>query len=180
MMIVYILSLFFAESHNAYTSFVYDLSAVESTENVQKAVLQFEHDPKYKVGKEIKVEIYYSTKEEKREFYLGGSKMYSTLNLYEILYPGFLNGVDRLIVHARVPKKSDLALILYSISNATYANGHELASYLIEISNKRNRRSVLDNEIDVKQNTFKDESKRKKKKKKVSRVKKLQVKLCNR
>lgn len=152
------------------------MSAVESTENVQKAVLQFEHDPKDKVAKEIGVDIYYSTKEEKSEFHLGESKMYSTLNLYELLYPGFLNGIDKLIVHARVPKKSDLALLLFSTSNATFANGHELAAYLFEISNKRNRRSVLDNEIDVKQNTFKDELKRKKKKKKVSRVSKLQVK----
>lgn len=175
MMVVYI-KFIFSESRGTYTSFVYDLSSLESTEVVQKAVLQFEHDSNYKLGKELNVSVFSLAKSGRSINYLGSASMYRTLDLYKTLGSEFLAGLEQLIVQAKVPEISNLGLVLYSTTTSTFPNGHELAAFLFETTNQRFRRSVMDNEIDVKQFTSKDESKKKKKKKKVSRVNKLKVK----
>jgi len=166
----------FSESLGAYTQFVYDLSALEPTEIVQKAVLQLEPNTNRQFSKAINVSFFALPKQTESKTYLGSGTIHGTLDLVNILGSQPLNGYDQLIIQMEGAVKLSIGLVLYSISTAGgYAKGNELSNLLFEAAIKRRRRSVTDNEIDIKRNNFTVESKRKKKKQKVSRFNKLKV-----
>lgn len=108
--------------------------------------------------------------------YLGSGTIHGTLNLVNTLGSQTLNNFDQLVVQMEGAVKLSIGLVLYSITNASqYAKGNELANLLFETTVKRRKRSIADNEIEIKRNNFKVEPKRKKKKQKPSRSNKLQV-----
>lgn len=167
---------FFSESLGAYSQFVYDLSTLEPSEIVQKAVLQLEPNTNHQFSKAINVSFFALPKQTVSKTYLGSGTIHGTLDLANTLGPQPLNGFDQLVVQMEGTAKLSIGLVLYSITTGGgYAKGNELANLLFETTVKRRKRSVADNEIDVKRNRFTSEPKRKKKKQKVSRVNKLQV-----
>lgn len=167
----------FSESLDGFMEFVYDLSALEPTEVVQKAVLQLEPRPNYRFSGAVNVSFFSLTKQTLLKTYLGSASISSAFDLDDTLCSQSLIDLDRLIVQMEGPVELSMGLVLYSKTLAgRYPKGHELAKFLFENTiNKRRKRSVHDNEIDVKQNNLTDESKRKKKKKKGSKFSKLQV-----
>lgn len=168
---------YFLESLEGFMQFVYDLSALEPTEVVQKAVLQLEPRPNYQFRGAINVSLFSLTKQTLSKTYLGSASISSAFDLENTLSSQSLIDLDRLIVQIEGQVELSIGLVLYSKTLAgRYPKGHELAKFLFENTiNERRRRSVYDNEIDVKQNNPTDESKRKKKKKKGSKFSKLQV-----
>jgi len=167
---------FVSESHSAFSQFVYDLSTLEPSEIVQKAVLQLEPNTNRQFSKAINVSFFVLPKQTVSKTYLGSGTIHGTLDLANTLGPQPLNGFDQLVVQMEGAAKLSIGLVLYSITTGDrYAKGNELANLLFETAIKRRKRSVADNEIDVKRNHFTSEPKRKKKKQKVSRVNKLQV-----
>jgi len=167
---------FISESHGAFSQFVYDLSTLEPSELVQKAVLQLEPNTNHQFSKAINVSFYALPKQTVSKTYLGSGTIHGTLDLANALGPQPLNGFDQLVVQMEGAAKLSIGLVLYSITTGGgYAKGNELANLLFETTIKRRKRSVADNEIDVKRNHFTSEPKRRKKKQKVSRVNKLQV-----
>jgi len=168
--------IFFSESHGAFSQFVYDLSTLEPSEIVQKAVLQLEPNTNRQFSRAINVSFFALPKQTVSKTYLGSETIHGTLDLANALGPQPLNGFDQFVVQMEGTRKLSIGLVLYSITTGGgYAKGNELASLLFETTIKRRKRSVADNEIDVKRNHFTSEPKRKKKKQKVSRVNKLQV-----
>lgn len=178
MMVMVCVHFIFPESLGTNTHFVYDLSALEPTEIVQKAVLQLEPNTNRQFSKAINVSFFALPKQTEMKTYLGSGTVHGTFDLVNTLGSRPLNGLDQLVVQMEGTVKLSIGLVLYSITNDNgYANGKELANLLFETTIKRRKRSVIDNEIDIKRNHFTDEPKRKKKKQKSSRVNKLQVKL---
>lgn len=175
--IIYIVFLFFSEPLGTRTLLVYDLSALKPTEIVQKAVLQLDPGPNRQLNKTVNVSLFSLDKRAVSNTYLGSANLSdTTLDLARSLGPRSVNGLKRLIVRVDGPAKPSIGLVLYSMNTAgAPAKGHEMAKLLFEASNSRRRRSVVDNEVDVKKNVFADETKRKRKKKKGSRAGKLQV-----
>jgi len=168
--------MFFSESFGAYTQLVYDLNALDPTEIVQKAILRLEARPKSQYINAINVSFYSLTEQTASKTYLGSASIKSSLDLKDTLGSQLLIGLKQLVVQADGPAKPSIGLVLYSTTAyGRLEKGHELSKFLYETTSKRRKRSVFDNEIDVKQNSFTDELKRKKKKKKSSRVSKLQV-----
>lgn len=164
------------ETLGAYSQFVYDLSTLEPSEMVQKAVLQLEPNTNHQFSKAINVSFFALPKQTISKTYLGSGTIHGTLDLVNTLGPQPLNGFDQLVVQMEGTAKLSIGLVLYSITaDGGYANGNELANLLFETTIKRRKRSVADNEIDIKRNHFTNEPKRKKKKQKVSRVNKLQA-----
>lgn len=156
---------------------VYDLAALKPTEIIQKAVLQLESGPNFQFDKAINVSFYSLAKQNVSKTYLGTTCIYSTLDLATTLGSQPLIDLSQLVVQMKGPVFNlSIGLVLYSVTTAgRYEKGHELSKLLSETIYKRCKRSVFDNEIDNKPNSFKDEIKRKKKKKKGLRASKLQV-----
>lgn len=156
--------------------FIYDLSVLELTERIQKAVLQLETNPNNQFGNAINISFYSFAKQTLAKTYLGSASIRRTLDLADILDLRSLIGLNQLVVEMDDPVNTSMGLVLYSSTTTNkYVKGHELATFLLETTNKRRRRSIHDNEIDAKENNFTDQPKRKKKKKKGSRINKLQV-----
>lgn len=165
----------FSESLGTYTQLVYDLSALESTERVEKAVLRLESagPGSSDVGRTVNVSFYTSAAAARPASggtYLGSASMGDTLDLAGVLGSRPLAG--QLVVRAEPALKSSMGLVLYSTTAAAERTerGHELAALLYETAIKRRRRrSVTDNEVDGKRKHPaqgpKDKSKRRKKKK---------------
>lgn len=160
----------FSESLGSYSQFVYDLSTLEPSEIVQKAVLQLEPNTNHQFSKAINVSFFALPKQTVSKTYLGSGTIHGTLNLVNTLGSQTLNDFDQLVVQMEGAVKLSIGLVLYSITTSgKYAKGNELANLLFETSVKRRKRSVADNEIDIKRKSFTDEPKRKKKKQKNSR-----------
>jgi len=153
------------------------LNALEPTEIVQKATLQLEAGPNFQFAEAINVSLYSLSKQIASKTYLGSASISNSLDLNNALGSQLLIGLEQLIVQMEGPVKRSIGLVLYSTTaDGKLEKGHELSKYLYEATNRRRKRSVMDNEIDIQHNDFVDESKRKRKKKKGSRVGKLQVK----
>uniref|UniRef100_A0A2S2P371 Bone morphogenetic protein 3 n=1 Tax=Schizaphis graminum TaxID=13262 RepID=A0A2S2P371_SCHGA len=164
------------ESLGSYSQFVYDLSTLEPSEIVQKAVLQLEPNTNHQFSKAINVSFFALPKQTVSKTYLGSGTIHGTLNLVNTLGSQTLNDFDQLVIQMEGAVKLSIGLVLYSITTSgEYAKGNELANLLFETSVKRRKRSVADNEIDIKRKNFTDEPKRKKKKQKNSRSNKLQA-----
>lgn len=166
----------FSESLGTYTQLVYDLSALESTERVEKAVLRLESagPGSADMGRTVNVSFYSSAAAAARPAsggaYLGSASMRDTLDLAGVLGSRPLAG--QLVVRAEPALKSSMGLVLYSTTAAAgrTERGHELAALLYETAiTRRRRRSVADNEVDGERKHPaqgpKDKSKRRKKKK---------------
>lgn len=176
MMVIFVYFIFFSESQDTFSQCVYDLSTLEPSEIVQKAVLQLEPNTNRQFSKAINVSIFALPKQTLSKMYLGSGTIHGTLDLVNALGQQSLNGFDQIVVQMEGTAKLSIGLVLYSITTGGgYAKGNELANLLFETKIKRRKRSVADNEIDIKRNHFTSEPKRKKKKQKVSRVNKLQV-----
>lgn len=170
-----IINLFcFLETLGAYTMFVYDLDSLKPTEIIKKAVLRLESEPN---DKAINVSFYSLAKQTVSKTYLGTASIRSTFDLASTLGLQPLIDLSQLVVQMDGPAvKPSIGLVLYSMITAgKYEKGHQVSKLLSEKIYKRRKRSVIDNEIDNKPNSFKDEVKRKKKKKKGLRASKLQV-----
>lgn len=157
--------------------FVYDLSVLEPTERVQKAVLQLESNSNNQLSKAINVSIFSLAKQTSSKTYLGTASIYRTLDLASILDSQSLIGLNQLVVEIDDLGNQSIGLVLYSSTGVSkYARGHELAKLLREKIKKRRKRSIHDNEVDSRQNNFTLKPKRKKKKKNGSaKANKLQV-----
>lgn len=162
----------FSESLGAYyTQLVYDLSALGSTEHVEKAVLRLESaGPGSETGPAVNVSFYSSAARTASRTYLGSASMRGALDLAGVLGPRPLG--DRLVVRAEPALESSMGLVLYSTTAGAERDekGHELAALLYEtVNERRRRRSVIDNEVDGKHKHVADgsrqQSKRRKKKK---------------
>ncbi|KAF0756164.1 protein DVR-1 [Aphis craccivora] len=166
---------FFSELLGSYSQLVYDLSTLEPSEIVQKAVLQLEPNTHHQFSRAINVSFFALPKQTVSKTYLGSGTIHGTLNLVNILGSQTLNDFDQLVIQMEGAVKLSIGLVLYSITNASqYAKGNELANLLFETTVKRRKRSIADNEIEIKRNNFTNEPKRKKKKQKPSRSNKLQ------
>lgn len=153
------------------------MNALEPTEIVQKATLQLEAGPNFQFAEAINVSLYSLSKQIASKTYLGSASISNSLDLNNALGSQLLIGLEQLIVQMEGPVRRSIGLVLYSTTaDGKLEKGHELSKYLYEATNRRRKRSVMDNEIDIQHNDFVDESKRKRKKKKGSRVGKLQVK----
>lgn len=167
----------FSETLGIYTMLVYDLDALKPNEIIKKAVLQLEPGPSFRFDKAINVSFYSLAKQTVSKTYLGTASIRSTLDLATTLGSRPLIDLSQLVVQMKEPAVNpSIGLVLYSMTTANrYEKGHELSKLLSETIYKRRKRSVIDNEIDNKPNSFKDDIKRKKKKKKGLRASKLQV-----
>lgn len=158
---------------------IYDLDTLEPTEIIQKAVVQLDFNVNYRYGEAVNVTFFSLTKQKPSKTYLGSASIHDTLDLADTLGSQSLVGLNQLGIEVENQVQPSLGLVLYSITTASsYAKAHELAELLVETKMnpiKRHKRSIEDNEINTKQKSFTDESKRRKRKKKGSRVSKLQV-----
>ncbi|XP_025413833.1 growth/differentiation factor 10-like [Sipha flava] len=165
------------EPLGTHTLYVYDLSALKPTEIIEKAVLRLDSGTNRQSNKTVNVSLFSQNKHAVSNSYLGSANITDTvLDLARSLGPRSANGLKRLIVRVEGSARPSIGLVLYSMNTANApVKGHEMAKLLFEANNKRRRRSVVDNEVDVKKNSFTDETKRKRKKKKGSRASKLQA-----
>ncbi|VVC32471.1 Transforming growth factor-beta, C-terminal,Cystine-knot cytokine,Transforming growth factor [Cinara cedri] len=158
---------------DAHAVFVFDLSSLEPTEMVKKAVLRRERRV-VGSGHTLNVTFYSVAKRPSSlsETYLGSGTLGGALDLAGTLGARSIADMDRLIVRVDTATAvPSVGLVLYSTTAVagSQAKGHELAKLLFESVGGRARRSVHDNEIDVKRKDFGGKPKRNKKKKKTSR-----------
>lgn len=164
----------------AHTVFIFDLSSLKPTETVKKAVLRTER----RVGADTLNITFYSVakRSSSSKTYLGSGILGTALDLADMLNSRSFADMDRLIVRTASRTAATVAvpsvgLVLYSTTAVTegQVRGHELTKLLLDAAEGRGKRSIHDNEIDVKQKDFGKQPKRNKKKKPSRTHKRLQV-----